>query len=119
LTKNLQIQNLKNQEDIDYTKTMEALRNKLTSGILTQEESDAVLRQIIELNKKLLSARAAGLEVEDSYISNMAKSAQAFGSITAKDSIVKRLDEMTQKQAESGQGFLSRLYGMAGGGATS
>lgn len=70
------------------------------------------------MNRKLLSARAKGLEVEDSYISNMAKSAQAFGSITAKDSIVKRLDEMTQKQAESGQGFLSRLYGMAGGGAT-
>ena len=118
LTKTLQIENLKNQENIDYTKSMEALRNKLTSGVLTQEESDAVLRQMIELNKKLLSARAASLQVEDSYISNMAKSVQAFGSVTAKDSIVKRLDEITQKQAESGQGFLSRLYGMAGGGAT-
>jgi hypothetical protein len=118
ITKRLQIENLLAQENIDYTKTIKNLREKLESGALTQEESDSVLQQITSLNRKLLSARAMSLQVEDSYISNMAKSVQAFGSITAKDSIVKRLDEITQKQAESGQGFLSRLYGMAGGGAS-
>jgi hypothetical protein len=112
-----QSEDLLAESNINYSETVRKLRAELQSGMLTQEESDNVLMQLIAVNKKLLTARQRASDIEDSYITNMMKDISAFGSTTAKDSILKKVDDLTQKQAEMGQGILARMYGQAGGGA--
>ena len=117
-SKTKQIENLKQTAGIDYVKTMEYLRNSMQQNVLTEEEANAKAMEMIALNNKLIQAREKSISTEDSYATNMAKSIQAFGSITAKDIIVKQLDDITQKNAERGQAILARAYGEAGGGAS-
>lgn len=118
ISRTKQVEILKQNTGIEYNKEMEKLRDAMQTGVLTEQEANAKVMEMIALNNKLLQTREKTISVEDSYATNMAKSIQAFGSITAKDIIVKQLDDITQKNAERGQAILARAYGEAGGGAS-
>lgn len=110
-----QVEYLKESSGIEYNKELDNLRGALQTSFLTEQEANAKVMEIIALNNKLLDAREKTLAVEDQYATNMAKDVTAFGSVTAKDILIKKLDDITQKKAEQGQTILARAYGEAGG----
>lgn len=108
---------LQQQTGINYYETVNDLTAKLTISGISQEDFNKTLAELIAVQRQLIEVRKRGAIYEDKYITEQAKSLTTFGSTTAKDNLVKRLDDITQKQAESNQAILARIYSDFGGGA--
>lgn len=112
-----QTQSLMEETGIDYVNAVKSYNKQLESGTLTQQEADAILAKRIELDKQLLNSRERLIGAEDDYITRTIASTQSFGTLNAKNNIIKTIDAETQRRAEFGQSTLARAYGEAGGGA--
>jgi hypothetical protein len=113
-----QAQILEEQTGINYTEQLAEYANQLEFGQLTQEESNEVVRKMLELNKQLLEVTEARIKYESDYITQNLASASSFGGQALNESLLNQMNQITQENATQAQKILAQAYLGAGGGAS-
>jgi len=108
---------LKRGYGVDFDATMKSLLESFFASGKTTEEYNKVLLQIIELEKKLLTVKEQTTKMEATYVEDLRKYVSDFGGSSLKDELVKQLDTMTQKDAQTSQSIAAQKYLAMGGGA--
>jgi hypothetical protein len=109
---------LEEQTGINYAETAAEYQRQLQSGELSQEEANAIVLKLIELNKKLLEVTEERVRYESDYITQNLATASSFGGQALNESLVGRINQITQDNASVAQQIISQMYLGLGGGAS-
>lgn len=109
---------LEEQTGINYAETAAEYQRQLQSGELSQEEANAVVLRLIELNKQLLEVTEKRVRYESDYITQNLATASTFGGQALNESLVGRINQITQDNASVAQQIIAQAYLGMGGGAS-
>jgi hypothetical protein len=112
-----QSKSFKETYGLDYQEAIKRELDVLQSSTQTTEQNIESVRKLTKLNNDFLAAREKSIRFEDKYITDNAKRFESLGSVAAKDVIVKKLDDIRQREFDTTQAILATAYGEAGGTA--
>lgn len=107
---------LEEQTGINYVETIAEYADQLQFGVLTQEEANNAVLEIIRLNKKLAEVTQTRTQFESDYITKNLQPISGFGGQSLNETLVNQINDIVKQNADVALQILSQGYMAMGGG---